>query len=58
MTFGNAITNYRALDLENDIAGGSHMGGLPNQAIPFLTKHDRGKSTVMAESNKEKKNVG
>ncbi len=23
-----------------------------------LTKHDRGKSTVMAKSNEEKKNVG
>ncbi len=52
------ITSYRALDLENDIVGGSHIEGFPIWAIPVLTKHDRGRSTVMAESNEEKKNVG
>ncbi len=53
----NATTSYRALDLENDIVGGSHIEGFPISAIPVLTKHDRGRSTVMAESNEEKKNV-
>ncbi len=53
--FENAITGYRALDLENDIEGGSHIECFP---IPVLTKHDRGRSTVTAESNAEKKNVG
>ncbi len=54
----DAITSYRALDLENDIVGGSHIEGFPIQAILIPTKHDRGRSTVMAESNAEKKNVG
>ncbi len=54
----NAITSYRALDRENEIAGGSHVSGFPVKAIPFLAKHDRGRSTVMAESNEEKENVG
>ncbi len=52
------LTSYRALDLENDIAGGSHIEFFPIWAIPVLTKHGRGRSTVMAESNEEKKNVG
>ncbi len=47
-------SSYRALDLENDIAGGSHVKGIPIKAIPVPTKHDRGRSTVMAESNEEK----
>ncbi len=50
-------TSYRALDLESDIAGGSHVKGFPIKAIPVLTKHDRGRSTVMAERNEEKKNA-
>ncbi len=52
------MTSYRALDLENDIVGGQHIEGFPIQAMPLLTKHDRGRSTVMAENNEEKKNVG
>ncbi len=48
------LTSYRALDLENDIAGGSHIEGFPTQAIPVLTKNDRGRSTVMAENNERK----
>ncbi len=54
----NAVTRYRALDLENEIAGGSHVSGFPVKAIPFLAKHDRGRSTVTAESNEEKKQFG
>ncbi len=30
----------------------------PIKAIPVLTKHDRERSTVTAESNEKKKNVG
>ncbi len=52
------ITSYHAFDLENAIAGGSHIEGFPIEATPVLTKHDRGRSTVTAESNEEKKNVG
>ncbi len=52
------ITNYLANDLENDISGGSHKGGFPIKAITVLTKNDRGRSTVTAESNEEKENVG
>ncbi len=54
----NAITRYRALDLENDITGGSHVSGFPVKAIPVLIKHDRGRSTAMAESNEEKEKFG
>ncbi len=54
----NTITSYCALDLENGIAGGSHIKGSSIYAIPILTKHDRGSSTIMDESNEEKKNVG
>ncbi len=46
------ITSHHAFDLENATAGGSHIEGFP------ITKHDRGRSTVTAESNEEKKNVG
>ncbi len=49
----SAITGYRAFDLENDIAGGSHIEGFPIKAIPAQTKHDRGRSKVTAESNEE-----
>ncbi len=51
----NAITSYRALDLESDIVGGSHTEGFPIKAMSVLTKHDRRRSTVMAENNEEKK---
>ncbi len=54
----NTITSYRAFDLQNGIAGGSHIKGSSIYAIPVLTQQDRGSSTVMAESNEEKKNVG
>ncbi len=54
----NTIASYRAFDLPNSIAGGSHIEGSSIYAIPVLTKYDRGSSTVMAESNEEKKNVG
>ncbi len=57
-TFEKAITSYPAFDLENDTVGGSHIEGLPVKAIPVLTKHERGRSTITAESNEEKKNVG
>ncbi len=50
------LISYRALD--NDVVGGSHIEGFPIWAITVLTKHDRGRSIVMAESNEEKKNVG
>ncbi len=51
----NAITSYRALDLNNNIVGGSHIEGFPIYAIPVLSKHNPGRSTVTAESNEEKK---
>ncbi len=54
----NAITSYRTLDLENDIAGGSHLKGFLIKTIPVLTKHDRGKLKIMAKNNEEKNNVG
>ncbi len=54
----NAIVSYRALDLENGIAGGSHIRCFPTQAIPNLTKHDRGGLAVIDESNEGKNNVG
>ncbi len=54
----NTITSYRAFDLENGIDGGSHIKVSSIYAIPVPTKHDRGSSTVMAESNEEKKNFG
>ncbi len=36
----------------------SRNRALDLKAIPVLTKHHRGRSTVMAESNEEKENVG
>ncbi len=42
---------FRALDLKNDTVGGSHIEGFPISAIPVLTQHDRGRSTVMAETH-------
>ncbi len=52
----NAITSYRAFHLENHIMG-VHIFRLI-QALPVLTKYDRGRLKVTAESNEEKKNVG
>ncbi len=51
----NAVTRYRALDLENEIAGGSHVSGFLVQAIPILTTHDRERLTVMDKKNNEEK---
>ncbi len=54
----NAITRYRALDLENEIAGGSHASGFPVKAIPILTTHDRERLRVMDKNNEKKKKFG
>ncbi len=51
----NVITSYRALDLENDVVGGSDVESFPISTIPVLTKHDRGRSKVLAKSDEEKK---
>ncbi len=47
------LTSYRAFDLENNIPGGSHTYGFPMKTIPVITKHDRGRLTVMAQNNEE-----
>ncbi len=52
-----ALVCYRTLDLENDITGGTHIEGFPIKAIPVLAKHGRGRLTVMADNNEEKKNI-
>ncbi len=31
----NAVSSYRAVDLGNDIVGGSHINGFPIKSIPF-----------------------
>ncbi len=48
----NAITSYRAPDLEND------MCSFPISTNPVLTKHDIKRSKVMTKNNQEKKNIG
>ncbi len=53
----NAITSYRALDLENDTAEGSHIG-FPRLGYPGLNNYDRVRLTSMAYYNEENKNVG
>ncbi len=54
----NLITGYHAVGFANGIAGESHALGFPMWVNPVLTKHDRGRLTVMAKNNEEKKIVG
>ncbi len=49
------INSYRVIELEVNIAGGSHIMIFPIQAIPVLTTDGRGRLTEMAGSNEENK---